>query len=162
MKDSELEKLFKRYYNEAMLYACSLCHDKNLAEDLVAEAFKRAFVSIDEQKDGFKYWLFKVCRNCYFDHLRQRKRLADMDEALVKDDEELVERVIKEEEYRALYRAIGMLGEDMQEAVRLYYFNGLSVKEIADILSISTENVKVKLFRARAKLKHFMEVDYEF
>lgn len=150
------ESLYTKYYNEAMLYACSLTHDRALSEDLVAEAFTRALRSIDPDRDGFKYWLFKVCRNLYYDYLRKAKRVAPEDENLA-DEEQLVDSVIKNEEYRALYKAISLLVESQREVIRMFYFNGLSVKEIAGITDLSVENVKVTLYRARVKLKKILE-----
>ena len=162
MKDAAFEALFKRYYNEAMLYVCSLTHNRELADEIVAEAFFRAFTTIDEEKDGFKFWLFKVCRNCYFDHLRKSKRLTVIDENMQGDEGELVERVIKNEEYRALYRAISLLKDNYREIIGLFYFGGLSVREIADITEQSVSNVKVVLFRARTRLKELLEDNHEF
>lgn len=156
MKSSEWENLFKKYYNEALLYVCSFCHNKTLAEDIVAEAYMRAIRSIDEDKDGFKFWLLKVCRNCYFDYVRKNKRLEPI-YAEYQDDSALIDEIIQKEEYRALYRAIDLLQDHYREALRLYYFDGMSVKEIANITGYSVENVKIQLYRARNKLKEILE-----
>ena len=150
------ENLFRKYYNEALLYVFSFCHNRALAEDLVQEAYMRAIRSIDEEKDGFKFWLFKVCRNLYFDTLRKNKKV----EAITSDmpsNESLVDDVIQKDEYRALYKAISLLKDDFREIVRLYYFDSMSVKEIASIVDESVDNVKIKLYRARLKLKDILE-----
>ena len=94
MKSTAWENLFRKYYNEALLYVFSFCHNRALAEDLVQEAYMRAIRSIDEEKDGFKFWLFKVCRNLYFDTLRKNKKV----EAITSDmpsNESLVDDVIQ-------------------------------------------------------------------
>ncbi len=157
MKNAAFEKLFKMYYNEAVLYVCSLTHNRALAEDIVQEAFSKALTSIDDERDTFKYWLFKVSRNCYFDYLRKTKRLTPIDDKQRSDERELVQSIIEKEEYVALYEAIARLKENYREVVLLYYFDGLSVSEIAGITGQSTDNVKVLLFRARAKLKLLLE-----
>lgn len=162
MKNEALERLYKKYYNEAMLYVYSFCRNRALAEDIVAEAFFRAFRRIDEEKDSFKYWLFKVCRNCYFDHLRKTKRTEQVDDLEVSDDGNLVEDLIQNEEYIALYNAISLLKGNYQEVIRLFYFDGLSVREISGITDMSEDNVKVLLYRARIKLKEIMEAKNEF
>ena len=156
MKSTAWENLFRKYYNEALLYVFSFCHTRALAEDLVQEAYMRAIRSIDEEKDGFKFWLFKVCRNLYFDTLRKNKKV----EAITSDmpsNESLVDDVIQKDEYRALYKAISLLKDDFREIVRLYYFDSMSVKEIASIVDESVDNVKIKLYRARLKLKDILE-----
>ncbi len=157
MKNAAFEKLFKTYYNEALLYVCSLTHNRALAEDIVQEAFSKALTSIDDERDTFKYWLFKVSRNCYFDYLRKTKRLTPIDDKQRSEERELVQGLIEKEEYVALYKAISDLKENYREVVLLYYFDGLSVSEIANITGQSTDNVKVLLFRARAKLKQLLE-----
>ena len=156
MKSTAWENLFRKYYNEALLYVFSFCHNRALAEDLVQEAYMRAIRSIDEEKDSFKFWLFKVCRNLYFDTLRKNKKV----EAITSDmpsNESLVDDVIQKDEYRALYKAISLLKDDFREIVRLYYFDSMSVKEIASIVDESVDNVKIKLYRARLKLKDILE-----
>ena len=156
MKSTAWENLFRKYYNEALLYVFSFCHNRALAEDLVQEAYMRAIRSIDEEKDSFKFWLFEVCRNLYFDTLRKNKKV----EAITSDmpsNESLVDDVIQKDEYRALYKAISLLKDDFREIVRLYYFDSMSVKEIASIVDESVDNVKIKLYRARLKLKDILE-----
>ena len=156
MKSTAWENLFRKYYNEALLYVFSFCHNRALAEDLVQEAYMRAIRSIDEEKDGFKFWLFKVCRNLYFDTLRKNKKV----EAITSDmppNESLVDDVIQKDEYRALYKAISLLKDDFREIVRLYYFDSMSVKEIASIVDESVDNVRIKLYRARLKLNDILE-----
>ena len=103
MKSTAWENLFKRYYNEALLYVYSFCRNRALAEDVVQEAYMRAIRSINEEKDGFKFWLFKVCRNYYFDTLRKNKRLESISADMPSCDS-LVDDVIQKEEYRALYK----------------------------------------------------------
>lgn len=156
MKSTAWENLFKRYYNEALLYVYSFCHNRTLAEDIVQEAYVRAIRSIDEEKDGFKFWLLKVCRNCYFDALRKNKKLEAIENDMPSSDS-LVDDVIQKEEYRALYKAVSLLKGSYQEVVRLYYFDSMSVKEIASIIGESADNVKIQLYRARLKLKELLE-----
>lgn len=157
MKNGAWETLFKKHYNEALLYVFSFCHNRALSEDIVQEAYVRALRSINEEKDGFKFWLFKVCRNCYFDYLRKQKRVETLDKDVESQELSLVDDVIQQEEYRALYKAISLLKGSYKEAVTLYYFDGLSVKEVADIIGIGVDNVKIQLYRARMKLKELLE-----
>lgn len=162
MKNDTLENLFKKYYNEAKLYVFSLCRDFSLAEDIVSESFYKAFVTIDEERDGFKFWLLKVCRNCYFDYLRKNKKLTVLDENLYADENDVASSIIQKEEYKALYNAISLLKQNYKEIVLLYYFDGMSVAEIASITEQSVENVKIQMFRARAKLRQILEAENEF
>ena len=163
MKNTALDKLFKKYFNEVKLYVFSLSRNIALSEEIATDAFYKAFVSIDENKDGFKYWLFKVARNLYIDYIRKAKRLKPLDDIEIEDDGiTTIDNLIKEEEYKALYRAIALLKDTYREVILLYYFDGLHGEEIAGIINESVENVKVKLYRARLKLKKILEESHEF
>ena len=70
---------------------------------------------------------------------------------------DLAEIVIEDEEYRALYRAIALLNDNYREVILLYYFDELSVSEIAGITGQTVQNVKVLMYRARMKLKEILE-----
>lgn len=157
MKNEAIERLFKKYYNEAKLYVAALCHDEALAEDIVSESFYKAFTRIDEEKESFKFWLLKVCRNAYFDYLKKNRRLSAVHDNMAADTVDLAEKVIEDEEYRALYRAIALLKDNYREVILLYYFDELSVSEIAGITEQSVQNVKVLMYRARMKLKEILE-----
>ena len=157
MKNEAIERLFKKYYNEAKLYVAALCHDEALAEDIVSESFYKAFTRIDEEKESFKFWLLKVCRNAYFDYLKKNRRLSAVHDNMAADTADLAEKVIEDEEYRALYRAIALLKDNYREVILLYYFDELSVSEIAGITEQSVQNVKVLMYRARMKLREILE-----
>lgn len=77
----------------------------------------------------------------------------------MQSDDSLVDDVIQKDEYRALYKAILLLKDSYREVVRLYYFDSMSVKEIASIVGESTDNVKIQLYRARLKLKEILEAN---
>ena len=74
-----LAQLYERYYQPALFYLLALCRDRHLAEDLVQEAFVRAYLSLPEDVPSFPYWLMRVCRNLLCDHRRKRRRHADGD-----------------------------------------------------------------------------------
>ena len=76
--------------------------------------------------------------------------------------ESAVEKVIMDEEYRALHKAIGLLPENLREILLLFYFEEMSVKEIADIVGKTEVNVRVGLYRGREELKKLLEAIYEF
>lgn len=159
MKNDLIDELFKKYYNEAVLYTMSLCRDKALAEDVVSEAFFKALASADESIRNFKPWLLTVCRNELLMHRRKQSRFSEdeiSEETAVQEDETL-NRIIRQEEYRALYRAISILPDSQKEPIILFYFNGLSVKDVAAVIGKSEANVKVLLHRAREALRKNME-----
>ena len=161
MKHDVVEELFKKYYNDALLYTLSLSKNRAVAEDIVSNAFYKALIKIDEERDGeyFKSWLFTVCRNEYFTFCRKKQRhtTVELDERVADDSESVLDTIIRDEDYRALYRAIEMLGEMHRELITLFYFENMPIKEIASIVKKSETNVKVSLCRAREALKKLLE-----
>lgn len=159
MKSDIIDELFRKYYSEALLYVLALCRDHTLAEDIVSTAFFRALESADGSIRDFRAWLLAVCRNEYLTQLRKSSRMSggEISEQVAAENEELIERVIRQEEYRALYRAIDRLSEGQKEAITLYYFAGLTVREVAQVTGKSETAARVTLCRAREALKKSME-----
>ncbi len=161
MKPDIIDQLFSQHYNEALLYTISLCRNRTVAEDIVSSAFFKALTLADDSIHNFKPWLLTVCRNEFISICRKNSRLTgeDIPEDLADDREEVIESIIRREEYRSLYRAIGLLPDTQREVVMLFYFSGLPIKSISDVTGKSETNTKVLLCRAREKLRKIMEED---
>ncbi len=161
MKPDIIDQLFSQHYNEALLYTISLCRNRTVAEDIVSSAFFKALTLADDSIHNFKPWLLTVCRNEFISICRKNSRLTgeDIPEDLADDREEVIESIIRREEYRSLYRAIGLLPDTQREAVMLFYFSGLPIKSISEVTGKSETNTKVLLCRAREKLRKIMEED---
>jgi RNA polymerase sigma-70 factor (ECF subfamily) len=161
-----LEQLYVRYYHSAYLYTLSLCGSRELAEDLVADAFVKAYLTLTDENESFRFWLLRVCKNLWIDHIRRQKRRAVQgDEALsdIPDTYTPEQRLLRDERLADLYRSIGALREPDRELLVLHYFSGLSLGEIARMLHASPGSVKTRIFRARFSLKQLMEENgYEF
>lgn len=161
MKSDVIDQLFSQYYNEALLYTISLCRNRTVAEDIVSNAFFKALTLSEDSIRDFKPWLLTVCRNEFISICRKNSRFTgeEIPEDLADDQEEVIEGIIRKEEYRSLYRAIGLLPDTQKEVVTLFYFSRLSIKSISVITGKSETNVKVLLCRARDKLRSIMEED---
>ena len=157
MKKDIIEELFTKYYNDAMLYTLSLTKNRMLAEEIVANSYFKAIKSIDYKINNFKPWLIKVCRNEYLLHLRKDKKLTELDDKLRGEGQEIVDKIIKNEEYRALYHAISLLNTSQKEVLTLFYFEDMSIQDIASITGKNQNVVKVTLFRARENLKKILK-----
>lgn len=159
MKSDLVDQLFSQYYNEALLYTVSICRNPTVAEDIVSTAFFRALTMADDTIRDFKPWLLTVCRNEYISICRKSSRFTgeEIPEDLADSREEVIESIIRKEEYRSLYRAIELLPETQREVITLFYFSGMPIKSIAEITGKSETNTKVLLCRARDRLRKMME-----
>lgn len=165
MRRDAIEELYKRYYNDALLYSLTIAGDKQLAEDAVQSAFYKALLLSDDSVKNFKSWLLRVCRNELFTRLKRAgrsERLSPEREAVLTDEaESAVENIIRREEYRALHRSMALLKAAEREYLTLYYFEELPLPEMAAVLQKSETATKVGLFRARERLKEIFEAIYE-
>lgn len=155
------DELYKKHYHGALLYVYSLCGNYHLAEDIVSESFYKALVSYQDTEERFKFWLFRVCKNAFIDFLRRNKNKTEL-KADLQDETDIADRVIVQEKYRSLYRAVELLQPEYQEVITLFYFNEMRISEIAVITNKSPAAVKVALYRARKKLKEILEVNHGF
>ncbi len=153
MGNDDLEVLYIKYNNELYIYALSLCKNHHLAQDLVSETFFKALLSIEISDGYIKYWLFRVCKNLFLDHLKKNSRLEDIEETLNKlsaEDNTLVKIIFNEDLN---------LQPSYKEIIILYYYCNLSLKEISEVTGVSQGAARTLLFRARKKLKEFLEED---
>lgn len=157
MTGEALEALFAEHYNAALLYALSLTKSRHLAEDLVSNAFYKALQGKVREDGSFKSWLLTVVRNGYCSYMRRHRFDTELNEQLSADGETLLENLVRDEEYRALYHALSLLPKAQNEAVTLFYFEELSIREIAGVLKKSESYVKTTLCRARMKLKELLQ-----
>ena len=150
MDNELLKKIYEKYEREIYIYVYSICRNKAQAEDLVQETFLKALLSLPKD-DNLRAWLYKVARNLTFNELKKSKRNVPLEEG---------EGVFTESFPscgKELSEALEKLSPQKREIILLQYAGGLSQKEIAKILNISPQNVRVIAFRARKELKEKLE-----
>jgi RNA polymerase sigma-70 factor (ECF subfamily) len=156
--------LVGRYASAAVNVAARLVGDRGLAEELAQDAFVKAFARLGtfDPKRRFSSWFFRVFHNVSIDYLRQRRVTTTSLDALLTSgyagpaDPGPASSPETETERRALAAALadalGQLRVEFREAVILKCQQGLSVDEIAEILTIPEGTVKTHLYRGRKEL----------
>ena len=153
MEHNELEIIYQKYYTPLFLFAFSLTKNKEDAEDLVANAFVKAFLSY--QKGNLKAWLYIVVKNEYFNLYKKRKRLIDegkLDIQSIQSSLDILNDIIHQEKKQWIYKQIYQMNERDRNVMLLSIQKDLSDKEIATILNLKTEHVRVIKNRAKNKL----------
>jgi RNA polymerase sigma-70 factor (ECF subfamily) len=151
-KRSQYEALVRAYSPELYRYAYWLCRDRYLAEDLVQEAFARAWQSWEGLRDdrAARSWLYTILRN---EHARtfERKRF-DFDESA--DLESVADRASADPfEEVGMKQLLAALPRGYREPLVLQVLGGYSCAEIAAIIGISEGAVMTRLTRARQALR---------
>ncbi|MBV8842309.1 MAG: sigma-70 family RNA polymerase sigma factor [Bryobacterales bacterium] len=126
------------------------------AEDIVQEAFLKAFKAIDSFRGGdARVWMLSIVRNTAMNFLRKRKPdvTMDLDQLEPSDRSPNPEQALLEQSRREqVRRAIARLEPEFREALVLREIEGLSYKEIAAVLEIPAGTVMSRLSRARQRL----------
>lgn len=126
------------------------------AEDIVQEAFLKAFKALDGFRGGdARVWMLSIVRNTAMNFLRSRKRnvAIDKDQLEPADRSPNPEQGLLEESRRDhVRRAIARLEPEFRETLVLREIEGLSYKEIAAVLDVPAGTVMSRLSRARQRL----------
>ena len=153
-----LQELYMRYYSRAMLYTLSLCGDEELAKDLTAEAFVKAYLTLPDETASFPFWLLRVCKNLWLNHVKKHSRLTSLEEAGEPVSWDTPETgYLKQERSRCLWRTIERLPAPDREILTLHYFSGLPLQQVAALAGLSYGAVRQRLSRLRRILRQEME-----
>ena len=165
MENKILQQVYHKYHREIYLYLYSLCKNHEVAEDLTQETFLKAMLSLSETHANIRAWLYLVARNLYFNYSKKEYRNVLLDEGemesafYVDSAKETLERILTDERRRLLYQALKKLDERRREILTLQYCCNLSQKEIAALLKLNPENVRVLSYRGKRRLKEYMEAN---
>ena len=167
---SDFEAAVERHQRKVYTFARYYLGQTEEAEDITQEVFLKLWrhrPRIDAE--GTRAWLLKVTRNACFDRLRHRQSAARVfaDDA----EEPIVERVTAAEpgpEARAaaadfrrhLHGALEQLADPMKSIVILREIQGFKYDEIADVLGVPLNTVRVYLHRGRARLRKQLKEVY--
>jgi RNA polymerase sigma-70 factor (ECF subfamily) len=159
-KQVRYEALVKALHGDLYRYAYWLCHEKQVAEDLVQETFLRAWRALDSLKDekAAKSWLITILRR---ENARrfERKRfdMSEYEEATITDT--LSVTTEQQLENHWLREKISQLPPEYSEPLILQVLGGFSGEDIAAMLDLNKNTVMTRLFRARNQLKEALEAE---
>jgi RNA polymerase sigma-70 factor, ECF subfamily len=141
-------------HHEEMLYRVSysvLRSDSDCA-DAIQETILKAYDKIHTLKEPkyFKTWLTRILLNNCYDQLRDRQRVIPME--WLKESQGIDKGYEKIE----VQEFVNMLGEESRTAIILFYFEGFSIREIAELLDCPESTVKTRLHRGRIQLEKKM------
>ena len=162
------DKLYKLTSNDVWFTCVSLLKDEENSKDIMQETYITAFLKLDTLKDEEKFcgWLTAIATNKSKNKLKGKVEYQIDDEVLITEAEtdELMlpeEYITKTEKRKVLLQIMeDTLSFNQYQTVLMFYFDEMSISEIAQGLEISEGTVKSRLNSSRAKMKIAIE-DYE-
>jgi len=174
-KKKEFEELTLEHLDTLYSTALRLCRNEDLAQDLVQETYLRAFRFYDKFQLGtnIKAWLLKIMKNIYINKYRKEQREVNLFD--LTDIDPIYEEFLQREAIKSmdnpedcffnkvftqdLEKALNKLPEEFKMVVILADIEGLSYREIAEIMECPIGTVMSRLHRARRILQKYL-IDY--
>jgi RNA polymerase sigma factor (sigma-70 family) len=158
---------YEAYYGKLFAFTYSRTRDAELAKDIVASVFERAYTKGHEVREAAAYgaWLFMIAKNLIAGHYRRAGREHNH---LGRASEELrfvdpppgpEDCLLRDERVGTLIHFLKELAPRDQELISLKFDAELSNMEIAKIMGMTALNVRVAIFRALRRLRNKMQAD---
>ena len=177
MSESEFSEIYSKFYHKIKSYLVRLVGE-NEAEDVTQAVFEKVNKNLSTFKGDSKIstWIFKIATNTALDRLKSPsyKRtpfgpLAPIPLQTVENIEIVSsksaspdQKVIRDEMSDCIREFVDRLPPDYKTIITLNELEGFTNREIAEILEITLETTKIRLHRARAKLKESLESGCDF
>ena len=153
------EVLVARYEKAVIAAADSVIHSRYMAEDAAQDAFITAWMKLNMLSDSEKYcaWVCRIAKNCAKNMLVRMRNYLSLDvlESIAAEDVNSNPEAayVFAEEKEQLYGSISSLSEKVKQVIHMYYFDELSIAEIAERMRVSEGTVKAQLHSGRKKIR---------
>ena len=162
--DAAFDDLVDRHKRDAFALAYRLVRDRDLARDVVQEAFVKLYAILARWNGScqVRTWLYRVISNACVDVHRRRRRFVLLADLPAADRDDLTGSGHEPDPRQAMMRQeladhlgvlVDALPARMQLCCRLRYFGGLDVKAIAEVMACAQGTVKAMLFQSRDRLR---------
>ena len=167
-REIDFEEVYEEFQPKILHYLSRLA-GPNEAEDLAQEVFEKVSGCLEGFKGESRLstWLYRIATNTALDRLRSSSFRRTSEHTTLEDSAEVEDRdvwtgqrrashdqgLIRKEMGECIRRFIEKLSPDYKSVIVLSELEGFKDKEIADILQVSLDTVKIRLHRARASLK---------
>lgn len=153
--------LIDKYQDQGLNVALRIVKDTVVAEDVLQDAFIKAFNALNKFKHeaSFKTWFFRIVYNESIQYLRknqiEQKHKDGIKIEVYSDSTSVFDSLKLHDQQKLIEDVFSALSNREATVLQLYYLEEMSIKEVGEVMSLTKENVKVIMHRAR---KHFYQV----
>lgn len=151
----KISAIYREQGQRLFHYLLRMTADYDLARDIMQESFARCLQRYGEGIDSAAL-LYRIARNLVVDHGRKAAHSAPLGDEPVADPAALDHHLMVREQYREVLAALQRLKLEDRELLSLVAAENLSYREIASILGASESTVKVRVHRARKRLRSIL------
>ena len=156
-------QIYKNYYRAMYNTSLRILKDEFEAEDMMQEAFLTAFTKLDTfiGEVTFGAWLKRIVINKSLTQLKKNNKYQDVKMEVIPDKNIATEEPINYADLQAskVLETLNSLKENYRIVLNLNLIEGYDYEEIAEILSITNENVRTTVSRAKKKLKQLLVLE---
>jgi RNA polymerase sigma-70 factor, ECF subfamily len=156
--------LVDAHKDKAFTLALRLVGDRHEAEELVQDAFMRAYRALGSFRGDAKFstWLYRIVYNLCLTRVSRRRSQGEqldvheemLDNVFVDDESAGADEMLESEDRKAILTAeLQQLPENYRVAVTLFYLEEMSYEEMVSVLNMPLGTVKTNLFRGRNLLR---------
>ena len=155
------EQFYQQFRGRFFAYLLRLIRDPDLAGEIMQESFTRYLESYGDRPCEARL-LYTIGRNAALDVFRRRRRPDPVDMEAPDPAKNQEQRLVAKQTCRHLEQALDLLAPEERDVLLLAASGDLAYREIAEVAGISEANVKVRVHRARVKLRQLMKkVDHD-
>ena len=157
-----LGELYDDFAPRIYAYIYRRLGDPHLAEDLTGDVFVRMIQAIQSERfwhTSFQAWLYRIAHNLVADHCRRHRPSVDveLDEQLAAAQDNVSSVVAKRLSHRRLRAAISRLTPDQQQVLGLRFGEGMTARQVAEVMDRSTGAIEALQHRALARLRRVLK-----
>lgn len=149
------QDFYKKQKKSLFSYLMRMTGDYYLSMDIMQESFLRCLDKYRDKAINISL-LYTIARNVFIDFTRREKRKAALEQDTADQDADIEKEYRVKEEYRKVMAAMKRLEADEREILALALTEDLKYKDIASVMGINEGNVKIRVHRARLKLREFL------
>jgi len=149
-------EIYRRYSGRIYAYCKRFLGNRDDAMDALQDTFVNFYQAADEPKEmtNLPAYLLRIARNLCLNLVRQNKKTTQLEDYMYFESK--MEEADSNELLGLIHTALQQLPADYREAFILREYEGMSYQEIADFLNISLSLVKIRIFRAKEKLREIL------